>query len=44
MEPEISKEKIEQAIDNVFAALDAAQRHLLDAAHYWNELQDGDRS
>lgn len=43
MEQETSKEKIEQAIDNVFAALDMANRHLIEAARYWEELQDGDR-
>jgi hypothetical protein len=44
MEPDKSKKNIERAIDNVFAALDAAQRHLIEAAHYWEELQDGDRA
>lgn len=42
MEPEAPKEKIEQAIDNVFAALDMAARHLIEAARYWEELQGGD--
>ncbi len=43
MEP-TSKEKIEQAIDNVFAALDMATRQLMEAVRYWEDLQATDRS
>jgi hypothetical protein len=38
-----TNKNIERAIDNVFAALDAATRHLLEAARYWEELRNGER-
>jgi hypothetical protein len=43
MGEETANENIERAIDNVFAALDAATHHLLEAARYWEELRNGER-
>ncbi|MES3048104.1 hypothetical protein [Sphingomonas faeni] len=43
MDKEIANERIERAIDNVFAALDAATHHLLEAARYWEEMRAGGR-
>jgi hypothetical protein len=43
MDEENANKNIESAIDNVFAALDAATHHLLEAARHWEELRNGDR-